>query len=89
MVFIIRFFLEIVRIILIFVLLGSLIWLILDDIYSGIPAEQYGWLGALGIYVFLFVMYRNRWQFSGWYTGEGRQKLPKKQQKCYCAQRFY
>jgi hypothetical protein len=33
---------------------------------------------AVAIYylLLLFVMYRNRWQFSGWY--KGNEKLPKK-----------
>ncbi|QKY68359.1 hypothetical protein [Lentibacillus sp. CBA3610] len=73
-----RIILELLRIILIFALFGGLLWLILNNIYDGIAAEQYQWIGGLGIYVFLFILYRNRWQFSGWYTGEGRQKLPKK-----------
>lgn len=39
--------------------------------------ESYSWLGGLAIFVLLFVLYRNKFQFSGWYKGKGRKKLPK------------
>ncbi|GGF23667.1 hypothetical protein GCM10010954_23110 [Halobacillus andaensis] len=72
-----RVMLELVRIILIFGLLGSFFMYILTDLY-GVNAvtSKYRWIAGLGIYVFLFVLYRNRWQFSGWYHGKGRKKLP-------------
>ncbi len=76
-----RVMLELFRIIFIFLLLGSLIWLIVEKIYANTGAEKYGWIGGLSIYVFLFVLYRNRWQFSGWYKGKGRQKLSGKTTK--------
>jgi len=73
-----RILLELIRIILIFGLLGGLAWMILGNIYTvNETAETYSWLGALAIFVVLFVLYRNKLQFSGWYKGKGRNKLPK------------
>nr|WP_256522315.1 hypothetical protein [Halobacillus sp. A5] len=66
------------RIIFIFVLLGGLGWAIIGNIYTiNEPTETYSWLGALAILVLYFVLYRNKLQFSGWYKGKGRKKLPK------------
>ncbi|WP_053366433.1 hypothetical protein [Bacillus sp. FJAT-27245] len=78
-----RVLLELTRIILIFLFLGSILGYAVGALYSdfGINMEQYGWACVLGIYVILFVLYRNRWQFSGWYKGEGREKLPPKLSK--------
>ncbi|WP_238343509.1 hypothetical protein [Gracilibacillus saliphilus] len=67
-----RTLLELLRIIIIFVLLGNLGWAILGDLYTINEAtEGYSWLGALAILVLLFVLYRNKLQFSGWYQGDG------------------
>ncbi|WP_068674133.1 hypothetical protein [Oceanobacillus sp. Castelsardo] len=73
-----RTVLELLRIIIIFVLLGGLAWAIIGNIYTinGVT-ETYSWLSALSILVLLFVLYRNKLQFSGWYKGKGRKKLPK------------
>lgn len=70
--------LELLRIILIFIFLGALGWLIIQGIYEvyGVT-ENYAWLGGVGILFFLFVLYRNKFQFSGWYKGKNRVKLPK------------
>ncbi|ASK64180.1 hypothetical protein CFK37_19515 [Virgibacillus phasianinus] len=71
--------LELLRIIVIFGLLGALCWVVIGNIYTiNETTETYSWLGALAILVLLFVLYRNKFQFSGWYKGEGRKKLPKK-----------
>jgi len=43
----------------------------------GIDTEKYGWLVFLAIFLLIFVLYRNKLQFSGWYKGAGRKKLPK------------
>lgn len=70
--------LELLRIIIIFMILGGLGWGILVNIYAMNEAsEPYSWLGAIAILILLFVFYRNKLQFSGWYKGEGRVKLPK------------
>ncbi|MGP4039571.1 hypothetical protein ACTWP4_06685 [Gracilibacillus sp. D59] len=73
-----RTLLEQLRIIIIFVLLGGLGWAIIENIYTINEAtEGYSWLSALAILVLLFVLYRNKLQFSGWYQGDGRKKLPR------------
>ncbi|MFA9558231.1 hypothetical protein ACERII_13060 [Evansella sp. AB-rgal1] len=74
-----RGLLELVRIIVIFAFLGTLLGFIPHGIYStiGIDTDKYGWLYMLGIFIFVFVLYRNKLQFSGWYKGKGREKLPK------------
>ena len=73
----VRTILELVRIIAIFGLFGALIWIIIGNMYTINNAiESYSWLGALAILVLLFVLYRNKLQFSGWYKGKGRKKLP-------------
>lgn len=74
-----RTILELLRIIAIFGLLGSLGWVIVGNIYTVNEAiESYSWLGAVAILVLFFVLYRNKLQFSGWYKGKGRKKLPEK-----------
>ena len=74
-----RTILELVRIIAIFGLFGALSWIIIGNMYTINNAiESYSGLGALAILVLLFVLYRNKLQFSGWYKGKGRQKLPRK-----------
>lgn len=71
--------LEILRIIIIFGVLGTLGWFILENIYTANEINpSYSWFGSLAILLLLFVLYRNKLQFSGWYQGEGRKKLPKK-----------
>ena len=70
--------LELLRIIIIFMILGGLGWAVIGNIYTINEAtESYSWLGAIAILLLLFVLYRNKLQFSGWYKGEGRVKLPK------------
>lgn len=73
-----RTVLELLRIIIIFMLLGGLVWAIIGNIYTiNEVAERYSWLGSIAILLLLFVLYRNKLQFSGWYKGKGREKLPK------------
>ncbi|SFT09450.1 hypothetical protein SAMN05428962_4342 [Paenibacillus sp. BC26] len=59
--------------------LGAIFGFLIKTIYSelGISKEKYEWTIMLGIYIFIFVLYRNKLQFSGWYTGKGREKLPR------------
>ncbi|MGY0694431.1 hypothetical protein ACW2QC_16900 [Virgibacillus sp. FSP13] len=74
-----RVLLELLRIIFIFALLGGLAWLVVGEVYAiNAETQKYQWIGAIGIYTLLFVLYRNRLQFSGWYKGSGRKKLSKK-----------
>jgi|SRR5690625_2897984 len=70
---------ELLRIMIIFVFLGALGWVIIEDIYKANEiSEAYSWVGLLAIFVLLFVLYRNKWQFTGWNKGKDRKKLPKK-----------
>lgn len=71
-----RVILELLRIIFIFFLLGGLIWLLIDNVYTiNRVTEKYQWIAGIGIYLSLFVLYRNKLQFSGWYKGKGRERL--------------
>lgn len=74
-----RVTLELLRIIFIFLFLGAVGGALIAGIYSisGI-AQSYSWLGGVAILMLIFVMYRNKMQFSGWYKGEGKKKLSKK-----------
>ncbi|MED4473869.1 hypothetical protein [Oceanobacillus caeni] len=73
-----RVLLELLRIIIILGLFGGLGWLLIENIYTVNEAtENYSWLGAIAILLLLFVLYRNKFQFSGWYKGKGRVKLPR------------
>ncbi|HLR59807.1 MAG TPA: hypothetical protein VK094_04990 [Pseudogracilibacillus sp.] len=74
-----RVTLELLRIIVILGLLGALGWVVIENIYTiNETTKNYSWLGALAILILLFVLYRNKLQFSGWYKGKGRKKLSKK-----------
>ncbi|MFZ3577482.1 hypothetical protein [Virgibacillus sp. DJP39] len=75
-----RVLLELLRIILIFALLGGLLGVCLEYLYGsfGFDAEPYGWTGFITIFLLLFVLYRNKLQFSAWYKGKGKKKLPSK-----------
>lgn len=70
--------LELLRIIFIFLLLGGLIWVLIGNVYQFDGIENYQWLPGIGVYIVLFILYRNKMQFSGWYVGKGRKKLPAK-----------
>ncbi|UPM56257.1 hypothetical protein [Gottfriedia acidiceleris] len=71
--------LEVIRIILIFGLIGALISTVVSEIYIefSVNLTHTGWSCYFGILVLIFVMYRNKIQFSGWYNGKGREKLTK------------
>lgn len=73
-----RTILELIRVILLLGLLGALGWFIVGNVYRiNEVTEAYSWLGAIAILILLFVLYRNKLQFSGFYKGEGRMKLSK------------
>ncbi|HLR51911.1 MAG TPA: hypothetical protein VK072_03450 [Candidatus Avamphibacillus sp.] len=73
-----RTLLELLRIIFIFGLLGGVSWAMIENIYTVNEAtESYSWLGAIAILILLFVLYRNKFQFSGWYKGKDKNKLSK------------
>ncbi|OEF97229.1 hypothetical protein [Desulfuribacillus alkaliarsenatis] len=75
-----RVVLELLRIIIIIAVLSTILGYIPHFIYSelGINTDRYGWASMIGVFILIFVLYRNRLQFSGWYKGKGREKLPKR-----------
>lgn len=73
------FLLEVLRIVALMMLIGAALSALLHQIYALLGfADVNGWLLGVAIYVMLFVMYRNQWQFTGWYKGKGREKLPRR-----------
>ena len=73
-----RTLLELIRIVFILGILGALGWAIIGNIYAiDETTENYSWISAIAIILLLFVLYRNKLQFSGWYKGKGNVKLPK------------
>ena len=74
-----RIILELLRIVFIFVLLGGMLFSIVDHYYTelGVFTDRYGWMSIPAIFILLFVLYRNKLQFSGWYVGKGREQLSK------------
>lgn len=74
-----RVLLELIRIIVICAIVGGTLGYFLKNVYLeiGIDIEKYGWMGFISIFILIFVLYRNKLQFSGWYKGKDRDKLPK------------
>ena len=58
------------------VIMGTLFENLYFNIGNG--AEKYSWISLIAIFIIIFVLYRNKFQFSGWYEGEGKEKLPRK-----------
>ncbi|WP_409340696.1 hypothetical protein [Paenibacillus sp. MBLB4367] len=81
MVSILRYMLELLRILVLVMVLGILFSVLQNAAYSiaGFPIDrnEYAWLARVAILVLIYVLYRNRLQFSGWYKGAGMQKLSK------------
>ncbi|MDR7080705.1 hypothetical protein J2Y03_005796 [Neobacillus niacini] len=75
--------LELIRIAFIFVFFGGILSAFIKYVYSklGTDTNTYGWMGLIAILILFLVLYRNKLQFSGWYKGKGREKLPKKVSK--------
>lgn len=78
---ILRVFLELIRILIVLLVIGGLMGELAKLIYMsfGINVDNTngGWLVGLSILIFLFVLYRNKLQFSGYYEGKDKEKLPK------------
>ncbi|MCR6522388.1 MULTISPECIES: hypothetical protein [Lysinibacillus] len=74
-----KIFLELIRIIILFSIIGCVMWggarLIYTSFDINVDGSYAGWLGGIAIYSLLFVLYRNKLQFSGFYNGPYRQKL--------------
>lgn len=71
--------LELLRILLLLPLIGALLWsTVLGPLYEAVDvSDPYRVVGAAGVWVFLFIIYRNYLQFSGWYKEKERRKLPR------------
>ncbi|ULT59393.1 hypothetical protein L1999_13045 [Neobacillus drentensis] len=73
---------EFIRIIAILLILGGLMGDIVKLKYASFGVNVDNTNGALlvgfSILILLFVLYRNKLQFSGFYKSAGREKLPKK-----------
>jgi len=73
-----RTFLELFRVAAILIVLGAGGGMILTSVYSSdAGTEPYAWLGGIAVLLLIFVLYRNKLQFSGWHKGESRDKLPR------------
>ncbi|WP_016993938.1 hypothetical protein [Lysinibacillus boronitolerans] len=77
-----KIFLELIRIIILFSIIGCVMWGCVKLIYTSlginVDGSYAGWLGGIAIYSLLFVLYRNKLQFLGFYNGPYRQKLSPK-----------
>jgi hypothetical protein len=75
-----RVMLELLRIIVIFAFLGSIFAALLEYVYGtlGVNTDRYEWMAFLANIILLFVFYWNKLQFTGWYKGKGKEKLPKR-----------
>ncbi|MCM3652259.1 hypothetical protein [Metabacillus litoralis] len=77
-----RFILELFRIIAIIFILGSVLGALVNVFYASMEINldntTGGWFVGVAILLLLFVLYRNRLQFSGFYKGKGKEKLSKK-----------
>ncbi|MFT9847035.1 hypothetical protein [Aneurinibacillus sp. REN35] len=75
-----RFLLELIRVLVLLLLLGGLLGTVLKSMYTAVGVDlshnEYSWLIGISILLLLLVLYRNMLQFSGWYVGKGRKKLP-------------
>jgi hypothetical protein len=77
-----RIILELFRITAIFLILGALLGGLMKLVYANIGINvdntNGAWLVGFAIIILLFVLYRNKLQFSGFYKGEGKVKLLRK-----------
>lgn len=77
-----RIIFELLRITVIFLVLGAVLGGLVKLVYSGLGINvDYtpgGLIVGCAILIFLFVLYRNKWQFSGFYKSESVVKLPRK-----------
>lgn len=71
-----KFALEFLRILVIVFIIGAVGMSIIVYVYQlyGI-SENYYWMSGIAVLLLLFVLYRNKWQFLGWYQAEKDEKL--------------
>jgi len=56
-------------------------WGAVQRIYTTLQTkldQDIGWFPGIAIYIILFILYRNKLQFSGFYEGPHQKVLPKK-----------
>ncbi len=73
--------LELIRITIILIIFGALLGSLVNLLYASlgvVDTTNGGWLAGIAIILSLFVLYRNKLQFSGFYKGEEMVKLPRK-----------
>lgn len=80
---ILKVILELIRILAVCLILGSIMSAIMNIVYRlfsvDITNTNGAFLVGIAIFILLFVLYRNKLQFSGWfYDGRGKTKLSKK-----------
>ena len=77
MVIALKFLLEIARIIFIFIGLGGLVWFaFFTHFYSlSAGAQNYQAIGALGVLLLIYILYKNKFQHFGWVRREPSDKL--------------
>lgn len=71
--------LKVVRIVLIILFGGFMVLTILKGIYHllGFTLDFRGmFLCFIGMLAILFILYRNKWQFHGFYNGKSKARLP-------------
>ncbi|MBO9129879.1 hypothetical protein [Bacillus sp. 165] len=75
------FSLELIRIVLILIILGRLLSNCITFFYEAIglhvDSSAYNLIVGAAALLLLFVLYRNKLQFSGWYSGKKKKKLQK------------
>ncbi|PIC98932.1 hypothetical protein CSV68_10555 [Sporosarcina sp. P29] len=73
--------LEMIRIAFILLIIGALLSGLVKLIYTSFGASvddtNGAWLVGVAILIILFVLYRNKLQFSGFYKGDKNVKLPR------------
>lgn len=75
-----RFLLKLLRIFFIFLVPIVILGAVFENIYINMDngAEKYSWISLIAIFIFMYVLYRNKYQFNGWDEGKGKEKLSKK-----------
>ena len=73
---------EMIRIAIILLIIGGLLGGLVKLIYTGfginVDDTNGAWLVGVSILIILFVLYRNKLQFSGFYKGDEKAKLPRR-----------
>lgn len=64
-----RVLFEVARIVCICLLLGAVGFLLVDQLYRNFQTAL-DWLGTIGIFLLIFLLYRNKLQFTGWYRSK-------------------